>query len=482
MCANRDGERLFAKGRSREATRQFELALEWCPTFPDALNNIGVIAWEQGDVKTALTKFTTALRTDPLHVEVTHNAASILIALGKQNDAIKLCRAFLSKEPFQWSIRHLMCSLDNTEQSIVDVVAPPDAINNLDPPQQHGDGSLDSMHDAAATSSRLETTMATQATRSWPEITARGQEIYSSYHRFYLYRLGTRILALDQLNPEGAMILEREITDALDAHTLLALFIPPVLDICPLTINERPKNQDDFQFWQYPAATERQARDNHLDLVRGTNVDSATHTVHTYLGLPWATYIDKQCIPREVAEQLIPRFATLRQLVDENGYSLAIHTVCQHIAWERLVETFKVLGITDLHLSHTLAGLDTRTASDPLRIHSWPLFAPNVEDPTRRAGLIIGKPAKQRSYFASFIGAHMTHYRSDVRIRLAEAASKCARTDVLVEVGDIWHYEKIVYQEQVSNQALTRTEHQAQISATRRYNEVLSDSLFSLWP
>jgi FkbM family methyltransferase len=76
----------------------------------------------------------------------------------------------------------------------------------------------------------------------------------------------------------------------------------------------------------------------------------------------------------------------------------------------------------------------------------------------------------------------MKHYRSDVRLRLQALASRLGRDDVLVTVGSDWHYNKIVYQEQVLNRPVSEADHVAHHDATRRYNEVLSDSVFSLCP
>jgi hypothetical protein len=63
-----------------------------------------------------------------------------------------------------------------------------------------------------------------------------------------------------------------------------------------------------------------------------------------------------------------------------------------------------------------------------------------------------------------------------------DAARRDGGDDVIVEVSDEWHFEKTVYQEQVGNIPLTFRDRQSQAAATRRYNEILSDSVFSLCP
>jgi hypothetical protein len=161
-----------------------------------------------------------------------------------------------------------------------------------------------------------------------------------------------------------------------------------------------------------------------------------------------------------------------------------VHTVCQQIHWRRFADHFLDLGVTDLHLSHRERGVaaDEATVQAGLRLHSWPLIAVNVEDPARREGLEFGKPIEQRGLLASFIGAHMPHYRSDVRVRLWEAARASGRNDVLVDLGKEWHFNKIVYTEQVAHKPIAQADQQAHDSATVRYNQLLSDSVFSLCP
>ena len=313
-----------------------------------------------------------------------------------------------------------------------------------------------------------------------------GEVAYALRGRFKVYRLDGRHMAVDSLSPARAQWLRPTLPAgeglALDAPTLLAAFVPPVVDIAPIAIGQRPADKTDCHFWQYPAATERQAWENHLGIARGANIDTAARVVHTYLGLPWATYIDKKQLPDEVLKFNGLRLSGLHVLARALGFELRVHTVCQQIHWRRLTDTFQQLGVTDLHLSHATTDIDPASEGWALRIHSWPLFAPNIEVPERRAGLTIGKPVEQKRYLASFIGAHMPHYRSDVRVRLFEAAKASGRDDILVDLGNEWHFNKVVYQEQVQHQPLAEAETATVEKTTRRYNEVLSDSVFSLCP
>jgi len=313
-----------------------------------------------------------------------------------------------------------------------------------------------------------------------------GELAFEHGRRFRLYRQATGWTLRDTLRPHWALDLgpTAQPLDAQGALTPegLAAFIEPIVDTYPVTVADRPTHPADVHFWQYPAATERQALGNHQGMARGSHLDAAARTIHTYLGLPWATYIDKKHYPPEVATWIRPRLAGLRALAQAAGFEVAVHTVCQHIHWRRLLSHFRLLGISDLHISHCEHPAHAEVGKDGPRLHSWPLIAVNVEDHTRRQGLDFERPVQERRYLASFIGAHMKHYRTDVRLRLLQAAQDSARADVVVDLGKQWHFNAVVYQEQVRSAQIAESDRQADVDATLRYNQLLSDSVFSLCP
>ncbi len=315
-----------------------------------------------------------------------------------------------------------------------------------------------------------------------------GELAWHSLRRFCIYRRGNRWLGMDWLEPGAAFLLPSAVvakwggTRAALPEAILTRFIRPVISTAPIVIRQRCRHPGDDHFWQYPCGTERQADENHQKIALGANLDRGGETIHTYLGLPWATYIDRKRFPEEILQWLRPRITGWRRLAWEQGYRLAVHTVCQQIYWRRLIDRFRELGVTDLHLSHCERAVREARTSGSLRIHSWPLIAVNVEDHTRGEGLEPGRLVACRRYLASFIGAYLPHYRSDARLRLLDAARRDGGDDVIVEVSDEWHFEKTVYQEQVGNIPLTLRDRESQAAATRRYNEVLSDSVFSLCP
>lgn len=232
----------------------------------------------------------------------------------------------------------------------------------------------------------------------------------------------------------------------------------------------------DTWFWQFPCRTEEAAWERHRALPGPVAIGEA---VNVYLGLPWATWIDCQYSCREDIAIVNERVTKLRAWTAERGLSFRLHTVCQHIYWQAMLPAFRLLGVKDLWLSHAPPErhLDRR-----LQIWSWPLYAVNVEDPARREGLTFARRPDERTKFASFRGAWMPHYLSSVRLRLAEYFGRRARADDawIVEMTSKWHFEDIVYRHQVAGRALADID--TKRAETARYNELISDSVFSLCP
>lgn len=315
-----------------------------------------------------------------------------------------------------------------------------------------------------------------------------GKPLFDFLARFKVLDHEGQILCVDTLSPDRAMALSPDAKERMakgeftPADAIASAFLSGAMSTFPLEARERPLNANDVHFWQYPCSTELQA----LDTVRQQTpltlrrIDRKAPE-RVYLGLPWATYIDKKKTPPEVLRYCAPRIQGLKQLAAHLGLQLEVHTVCQQIHWYRFAGLFADLGFTDLHLSHAVEDV-VASGSHPYRIHSWPLIAVNIEVPGRQAGLVIGKPVRQRKYLATFIGAYMKHYRSDVRVQIFEAAKAAALPDVVVDLGGEWHFNKIVYAEQVAGKAIAAQDREKEENATRNYNEVISDSIFSLCP
>ncbi len=243
-------------------------------------------------------------------------------------------------------------------------------------------------------------------------------------------------------------------------------------------VADRARSADDGLFWQWPGRTEGAAWDLH----REAKVVERHGSWSLYLGLPWATWLDRRRIDPEQREMALEfslqrsRLRAWRHRARRAGLALRVHTVCQHIEWRALLPLWREMGVTDVWLSHAPAP-DSVDAAWGLKLHPWRLLAVNVEDPERAAGLEPGRPPERRQILASFVGAHAAHYLSDVRLRLRELAGEA---DFVIEVGSGWHFEGVVYGHQIAGQDLRQS--YAIDDSVLRYNRLLSDSVFALCP
>ncbi|WP_306396781.1 exostosin domain-containing protein [Telluria beijingensis] len=246
-------------------------------------------------------------------------------------------------------------------------------------------------------------------------------------------------------------------------------------------VRDKPRDRADTLFWQYPCVTEGAAWEQHAGLDEPTLLDGE---LHVYLGLPWATWIDfarKAAWPAgggaaAMAQQLQMtgvRLSGLRGALGELGIGLRVHTVCQHIYWRDMEAAWRRLGVTDAWLSHCPP--PSAKADTDIALHPWALFAVNARDAQRRAGIVENGDPATKTVLASFTGAHAGHYLSDTRLRL-RALDK--EDGFVVRVTDRWHFEQVVYGEQIGGEGAS----QENGDATASYNALLSDSVFSLCP
>ena len=261
-------------------------------------------------------------------------------------------------------------------------------------------------------------------------------------------------------------------------------FIPACLDLGLISIAQEMQYRDDVLFWQFPAKTEADAYEVHQTMAR-KNIDEVKKQVHLYIGLPWATFIDKTRFPSAIIRLYASRVSALKEFTHQVGYELKVHTVCQHINWQKILPFADQIGITELWIAHKTKGLDIAKIenavgqiTNKIPLHAWPLYAVNYRDFTRRAGL-VNKPIKDKTIFASFIGAYMAHYLSDVRLRLLKLE---AHADYAIEIKNMWHYNELVYEKQVLGKAKNQETDASKHAEVVRYNAVLSDSIFSLCP
>lgn len=225
-------------------------------------------------------------------------------------------------------------------------------------------------------------------------------------------------------------------------------------------------------FWQFPVITEKAAFENHALTQKPLHCRDGV--IDIYLGMPWATFIDQQLLPKDTIEGVKTILDYARDTLAKQHIKLKIHTICQHIHWELCVNVWRELNISDVWLSHmpSVARQDL-----PFELNSWALYPVNVLDASRNYGLDLQKTINHKKYLASFVGAHMSHYLSDIRLQLKQFENE---VDFVIKITDEWHFNRTVYDEQVKGLIFQSTggiDH-----SILTYNGILTDSKFALCP
>lgn len=233
-----------------------------------------------------------------------------------------------------------------------------------------------------------------------------------------------------------------------------------------------PQKNQKIHFWQFPVITEKAAYENHAITQKSPRCRDGKLDI--YLGMPWATFIDSRLSPKETIEVIKKIINHIREALAERNNELKIHTVCQHIHWERCVNLWRELSITDVWLSH----MPLAERQDlPFEVHPWALYPVNALDPSRNYGLDMQKTINDKKYLASFIGAHMSHYICNIRQKLKQFENE---VDFLINITDEWHFNQTVYQEQINGlrfESINNVDH-----SVFTYNSILTDSKFALCP
>jgi hypothetical protein len=207
-------------------------------------------------------------------------------------------------------------------------------------------------------------------------------------------------------------------------------------------------------FWQYPVTTEKSFYDQNKDN-------------ENYLGMPWATIIDKRVNLNILYKLLRPHLNPNKQYF----------TCCQHISFRNLIPLFKMLNIYTLYTSHKI--LNENKLSD-IQLRPCPLYAVNIEDSTRNNTFAnTDFISLKRIFLYTFQGAYQpTDYLSDIRDRIfnMEHPKNC----FVKNIGD-WHFNNVVYNsKQNINNELNETS--VDNNRTQAYNKLLLQSRFSLCP
>ena len=132
------------------------------------------------------------------------------------------------------------------------------------------------------------------------------REVLFSYwfNRFQVFDGGvSHYQCRDWLRPEAQVLPKSRIAElaADDVSTVVFQhgFVKAWESTFPKPVASRPAGPDDLLFWQFPCRTEAAAFDLHEQLVEP---GFASGEVHCYVGLPWATWIDKHRVDENQAE------------------------------------------------------------------------------------------------------------------------------------------------------------------------------------
>jgi hypothetical protein len=208
-------------------------------------------------------------------------------------------------------------------------------------------------------------------------------------------------------------------------------------------------------FWQYPVLTEKTFYLQNKD-------------VPTYVGIPWATIIDKRYNIKEFGEKL------REHITDKMCY-----TCCQHISFRKLMPLFSYLNIRTVFSPHKKVG---ECFINGVEIKACPLYAVNVEDVSRQMLFLnVNYEEIERPLWFSFIGGYQNDYLTTVRKRIFQKYGSDARKEIVVKNTGEWHFNELVYNRLQNKQG---GEHISDIHLinTEMYNKTLLQSRFSLCP
>ena len=267
---------------------------------------------------------------------------------------------------------------------------------------------------------------------------------------------------------------QQQMKDGLEFFGLA--FLPVNLANEVLQVAPDFEHAKDWRFWQHPCRTEQDAAEVHK-LFPGFFKEG--NTVHVYIAVPWATLIDKE-VPFAKLQAVLglvgARIKSAQAIVEAAGGVLKVHSVCQHVFWARLGPHAKAVGITDFYISHKEKGKDTQEGFEGIALHPWSLYAVNYREDDRNINFVY-KDIQVRDVFASFTGAYMPHYISNVRQKLQTLSGL---PGYHVKIKDQWHFNDVVYKYQVkTDQEYKNADN---LKQTVQYNELMSKSVFSLCP
>lgn len=224
--------------------------------------------------------------------------------------------------------------------------------------------------------------------------------------------------------------------------------------------------------WQSPVITEKHA----YELIKDDPEFSKLNLV--YLAIPWATLIDKfnKAVKKDASISLnvfLEEAMGNEILLDQN----IKFTVCQSIYYYKLLAFFKKLNIKYLFSPHVVKN-NFKSIKSTYEIEGmpFPLYPINAVD-----------PGDNKEYLYSFIG-NINYETNEAYGRLSSEIrhSIVNRIDhppnTVIEPLNSWHFDELVYKEQIYEKRLNVIDKHQINQRTSRYRNVISKSRFSLCP
>lgn len=205
-------------------------------------------------------------------------------------------------------------------------------------------------------------------------------------------------------------------------------------------------------FWQYPVKTEEEFFNQNF------------HNPN-YMGVPWATVIDKNVHLNSLLKYLIPYSK------HKNYY-----TCCQHIHFRKIMPLLQILGVKTVYTPHKCKNEDEILG---IQLLPCPLFAVNIEDAERNTVFqnkdFLNIP---RSKLFSFVGGYQQNYMSNIRKNIFNISKS---DNILIQNTGQWHFNNVVYSHKQNSDKELNISTQHKLN-TENYNKILLDSRFSLCP
>jgi len=227
--------------------------------------------------------------------------------------------------------------------------------------------------------------------------------------------------------------------------------------------------------WQFPAATEHYA-------YKDVNNKGGMKDGQIYIAFPFATLIDTLDRNSDKKKILLDSLSIIKKIVQEIRLEskLTIVTCCQHIKLEQYIWLFKYVDIDVIFWSHK------RKSSDyinDIRVFPFPLFPAQTYSQCQSlyfGSNNAGNSETERKYLVNFIGAYNPKiYLSDVR-ELIYQDEKTPGFNIVKR--EQWHFNRSVYNEQVSSIEPTIEELEMEARNRNEYINAIKDSWFTFCP